>query len=232
MKDSVGSRGWLNELSRKLQQGVHDLSLLDTPHLVLLHRDFYETHLKKPLAHWALYFFVPWLIAEVSNAGDSTEPPHTAARRAAWDDLLWLAHGNSGDLRELVPVRANDGTPGAAAQKRIEDKLLAYVIGQDADGRRVTELTFGCPPGSSRDRAESLDKQTVKLINLARQWLTSLVPHVLSKRVKIEFGLLPRESWVNSAVSPKRSRAKTMGRKLLAVPYVGKDSPSEAAEVR
>ena len=65
MKESVGSRGCLNELSRKLQQGAHDLSLLDTPHLVLLHRDFYETQLKRPLARWALYFFVPWLIAEV-----------------------------------------------------------------------------------------------------------------------------------------------------------------------
>ena len=56
------------------------------------------------------------------------------------------------------------------------------------------------------------------------------MPHVLSKRVKIEFGLLPREAWVNRTASKPRSRAKTMGRKLLAVPYVGKDSPSEAAE--
>ena len=67
MKESNGSRGWLDKLSRNLQKGVHELSLLDTPHLVLLHRDFYEAHLKMPLARWTLYFFVPWLIAEARS---------------------------------------------------------------------------------------------------------------------------------------------------------------------
>ena len=174
---------------------------------------------------------MPWLVAEVSNVGDKTEPPRTPARKAAWDDLLRLAHGDTtapGESR--APVRVNDGTPGAKRQKVVEDKLLAYVIGQEPNGRKVSELRFGPRAGASGDRAETLDRQTVKLINLVRQWLTSLVPHVLSKRVNVEFGLLPREAWVNSASEKKRSRAKTMGRKLLAVPYVGKDSPSEAAE--
>ena len=66
-KDGVGSRGHLNVLVRQLQQGVRQQLLLDQPHLVLLHRDFYEAHLKEPLARWTLYFFVPWLIAEVES---------------------------------------------------------------------------------------------------------------------------------------------------------------------
>jgi hypothetical protein len=95
----------------------------------------------------------------------------------------------------------------------------------------VKELSFGPEPAHpERDRAEALTPLTIKLVNLTRQWITSLVPHVLSKRVKIEYGLLPRENWVNRTSDKPRSRAKTMGRKLLAVPYVGKDSPSEAAE--
>ena len=32
-----------------------------------LHRDVCEAHLKMPLARWALYFFVPWLIAEARS---------------------------------------------------------------------------------------------------------------------------------------------------------------------
>jgi hypothetical protein len=34
---------------------------------VPLHRDVCEAHLKMPLARWALYFFVPWLIAEARS---------------------------------------------------------------------------------------------------------------------------------------------------------------------
>ena len=227
MKDGVGSRGHLNALVRQLQQGVRTQLLLDQPHLVLLHRDFYEANLQEPLARWALYFFVPWLIVEASNESETTIPQQSDARAKAWTDLIWLAGTFVDDDDGLYdgPVRINDGTPGANAQKRVEDALLAYVVG------RERELRFGGNPAKpGYDKADELDELTCKLISLARQWLTSLVPHVLSKRNKIEFGLLPRESWVNRTGSKPRSRAKTMGRKLLAVPYVGKDTPSEAAE--
>ncbi|CAK0904785.1 unnamed protein product [Prorocentrum cordatum] len=61
----------------------------------------------------------------------------------------------------------------------------------------------------------------VKLLNLAVDWLHRLLPHILSKVHRVSYGLLGPEHI--SATTPK-------SRILLAVPFVGKDRPSDQAE--
>ena len=51
------------------------------------------------------------------------------------------------------------------------------------------------------------------------------LPYVISKRNGVNYGLLPDAMWRDD-----QRMAKVIGRKLCAVPYVGKDSPSEASE--
>ena len=68
-----------------------------------------------------------------------------------------------------------------------------------------------------------------------RLWVTTIAPHILGKRNRVEYGLLPAAKWhecdKHGARKPGPPKfAKTMGRKVLAVPFVGKDMPSDAAE--
>eukprot|EP01065_Artemidia_motanka_P000909 TRINITY_DN1042_c0_g1_i1.p1 TRINITY_DN1042_c0_g1~~TRINITY_DN1042_c0_g1_i1.p1 ORF type:complete len:4224 (+),score=1358.75 TRINITY_DN1042_c0_g1_i1:274-12672(+) len=65
---------------------------------------------------------------------------------------------------------------------------------------------------------------TAKLLHLAREWMQSLLPHVLSKIDRVGFGLLQETDMVY--VDPN----VTQSRMLTAVPFVGKDVPSRSSE--
>ena len=73
----------------------------------------------------------------------------------------------------------------------------------------------------SEEITRVLPDREVKVLVLLRQWLHVLLPFVFSRKHRVEFGLLPKE-WM-TAGSPK-------SRKLLAVPFVGKDRPSPTSE--
>lgn len=77
---------------------------------------------------------------------------------------------------------------------------------------------------SLRSQVETMDTSSVKLLNLARSWILTLLPHVLSKIHRVSFGILRPTDL--SMVDPKSPPS----RKLLAVPFVGKDVPSRASE--
>jgi hypothetical protein len=66
-----------------------------------------------------------------------------------------------------------------------------------------------------------------KMINLCHDWLQSYLPHVLSKINRVSYGLLSKED-LAKALTEDQLMPKT--RKLLAVPFVGKDVPSRASE--
>eukprot|EP01087_Luapelamoeba_hula_P004848 TRINITY_DN1482_c0_g1_i1.p1 TRINITY_DN1482_c0_g1~~TRINITY_DN1482_c0_g1_i1.p1 ORF type:complete len:4317 (-),score=602.49 TRINITY_DN1482_c0_g1_i1:51-13001(-) len=66
-----------------------------------------------------------------------------------------------------------------------------------------------------------------KMLNLCRDWLKSYLPHVLQKIDRVSFGLLSKSDYERAiAADPHmpRTRAK------LAVPFVGKDVPSQSSE--
>lgn len=73
----------------------------------------------------------------------------------------------------------------------------------------------------------NLSDDNVKMLNLSHEWLNSLGPFVLSKIDRVRFGLL-HEADISRAESTGIRMPKS--RKLLAVPFVGKDSPSLASE--
>eukprot|EP00516_Mucochytrium_quahogii_P008420 CAMPEP_0203758104 /NCGR_PEP_ID=MMETSP0098-20131031/10854_1 /ASSEMBLY_ACC=CAM_ASM_000208 /TAXON_ID=96639 /ORGANISM=" , Strain NY0313808BC1" /LENGTH=3866 /DNA_ID=CAMNT_0050650355 /DNA_START=244 /DNA_END=11840 /DNA_ORIENTATION=- len=78
------------------------------------------------------------------------------------------------------------------------------------------------------DQLENFPKlvgDNMKLLNLGRDWIRVLLPHVLSKIDRVSFGVLSRLDLAN--IDQKRT---PMSRKLMAVPFVGKDVPSRSSE--
>ena len=71
-----------------------------------------------------------------------------------------------------------------------------------------------------------LPEENMQLLNLAHSWLTSLLPFVLCKVGRVHFGLLAESDIARASASGSLPPA----RRLLAVPFVGKDVPSHAAE--
>ncbi|EEQ97587.1 hypothetical protein Pmar_PMAR028394 [Perkinsus marinus ATCC 50983] len=101
----------------------------------------------------------------------------------------------------LIWLRSN-----SVALEVTDSALVAFLNGND------DEATSLCRALGDRD---------VKLLLLARQWLQTILPFLLGKRYLIDYGLLP-SSWITSSTSKSR--------RLLAVPYVGKDRPSATSE--
>ena len=67
----------------------------------------------------------------------------------------------------------------------------------------------------------------LKLLNLGSDWLTSLLPHCLSRTSRVHYGLLQPEE-LRHALEECPGMARN--RRYLAVPFVGKDVPSRASE--
>ena len=72
-----------------------------------------------------------------------------------------------------------------------------------------------------------LAQQYVKMLNLTYDWLQSFTPHVFSKIDRVSFGLL-REYELN--VMLKEDPKMPFSRRVLAIPFIGKDVPSRSSE--
>ena len=96
----------------------------------------------------------------------------------------------------------------------MQELVLQYIGGKDA-----TDDT------SIRVRDLGLTDRSVRIFNLARQWIQSLLVHCLSKRNRIDFGLLIAKDEPNQSVMNKPA-----SRQIMVVPFVGKDRPSAATE--
>jgi len=83
--------------------------------------------------------------------------------------------------------------------------------------------------------------RSLQLLNLCRDWVRIYLPHVLSKVHRVSFGLLlpaDEERWVSEALNStsgdlelaKKSVVISKSRRLLSVPFEGKDAPSRSAE--
>jgi hypothetical protein len=81
------------------------------------------------------------------------------------------------------------------------------------------------------------------LLNLARAWVTQLIPHCLSKVSRVGYGLLDvaahpetdaakngRDVLVCAEGKDAEGNPETASRRFLAVPFLGKDAPSKSSE--
>ncbi len=73
-----------------------------------------------------------------------------------------------------------------------------------------------------------LTDHQMKMINLAREWVGILLPFVLSATNRVTYGLLA--SHHIERLTKNASLEVSKNRRLTAVPFIGKDTPSESAE--
>lgn len=60
----------------------------------------------------------------------------------------------------------------------------------------------------------------IKILNFSRSWLNQILPFLLSKSHRVSYGLLTQSNGAHIPIS----------RRLLAVPFIGKDCPSDTNE--
>ncbi|KAJ1454760.1 hypothetical protein M885DRAFT_521375, partial [Pelagophyceae sp. CCMP2097] len=98
------------------------------------------------------------------------------------------------------------GETGGVAKRR--EDALDYVSAQH-------------PTPECRNAVAKLGDSDIKHLNLCRDWVLVLLPWVLSKTNRVTYGMLrPQEI----------RRDEPKGRRFLAVPFAGKDAPTEASE--
>ena len=96
------------------------------------------------------------------------------------------------------------------------EDLLVYITSKQSDNE-VKSKAFN----------HKLNDEQMKVTNLTRDWLCSFLPHVLTKINRVHYGLLTPDDLQRALkLDPNMPEA----RKLLAVPFVGKDVPSRASE--
>eukprot|EP01012_Entosiphon_sulcatum_P062087 TRINITY_DN8821_c0_g1_i1.p1 TRINITY_DN8821_c0_g1~~TRINITY_DN8821_c0_g1_i1.p1 ORF type:complete len:4205 (-),score=604.71 TRINITY_DN8821_c0_g1_i1:28-12642(-) len=123
--------------------------------------------------------------------------------------------------RQLKPLLAKWAVPWLRAKQLTginDEQTVAYLLHQTPDdlSPEVQQLV-----------GTAVSDLHVQMLNLTRDWLHTLLPHVLSKVDRVGYGLLTPE-WLEKhlRIDPRMPRS----RQLLAVPFVGKDVPSHASE--
>jgi hypothetical protein len=117
--------------------------------------------------------------------------------------LLWVLA--QPPLDQLAPRGAGDA---------LRTTMLAYLRG----GRALSDE-------ETRSLA-ALDGEAFELLNLARSWVDALLPHCFAKINRVKFGLLRESDVARFGGVANVNEA----RRLLAVPFVGKDAPSATSE--
>jgi hypothetical protein len=98
--------------------------------------------------------------------------------------------------------------------------VLDVLVGDDA---RLHEIWDAVAAASGKHHAFKDQPRMWRLLSLGRQWIQTYLPHVLSKAHRVTYGLLSARDIAQNPEMPA-------SRKMLAVPFVGKNVPSPAAE--
>ncbi|GAB5356506.1 hypothetical protein AAMO2058_000295800 [Amorphochlora amoebiformis] len=101
---------------------------------------------------------------------------------------------------------------------------LAYLMGgpQGETGYQNNCKTIGLPVPKRIEQTHTREQK--KILNLSAEWLQSYMPHILTKIDRVSYGLLLEEDMENFPENMPASR------KLMGVPFVGKDVPSISSE--
>eukprot|EP00931_Biecheleriopsis_adriatica_P057118 TRINITY_DN33879_c0_g1_i1.p1 TRINITY_DN33879_c0_g1~~TRINITY_DN33879_c0_g1_i1.p1 ORF type:complete len:3259 (+),score=710.44 TRINITY_DN33879_c0_g1_i1:1294-9777(+) len=82
------------------------------------------------------------------------------------------------------------------------------------------------PDARVRQLLRNASRQALKVLNLTLDWLHHLLPYLLSKVHRVSYGLLTGHDFEAAC----QDKTTPLSRKLLAVPFVGKDTPSSSSE--
>ena len=96
------------------------------------------------------------------------------------------------------------------------EKLVQYLLVGKKSGEETLSLLN-----------KKLTDAAMKMVNLSHEWLSSILPFVLGRIDRVTFGLL---SPTDIKLTKEAGVYLSPNRVLLAVPFVGKDVPSQSSE--
>ncbi|KAJ9467248.1 Vacuolar protein sorting-associated protein 27 [Diplonema papillatum] len=174
---------------------------------------------------------LPWFLLEIVFAlsGDVTKPHELSAQPLAAQPCRDL-HAAFAEGKRTHKLH---GIPHLI----LLDKSYYHATLRPLIGKLVTIRLQACIHSIDPDDIEAFltagksdvrcsDKEA-KLLNLAHDWLAHFLPHVLAKVHRVGFGVL-REDELRAFLKADPTMPKS--RQLLAIPFVGKDTPSDTSE--
>ena len=201
----------VKRLINAIREGVRQDAIQLQPNILILQRDYYSSILVRELS------VIAWLWLEA--CGDL----FLGGEVQAWQDRQTRAAegGGGGDRpssssREIELLSMSPGAPAAQLIHFIRTPLSSSLASQDNEIFSAVEMNNNLTPTS------------IAAVHLAQLLVTSVLPHSLSKQNSVNYGLLNLDD--AGLYCRDTQRNEPLSRRLLAVPYLGKDSPSPAAE--
>eukprot|EP01062_Namystynia_karyoxenos_P081246 TRINITY_DN888_c0_g3_i1.p1 TRINITY_DN888_c0_g3~~TRINITY_DN888_c0_g3_i1.p1 ORF type:complete len:5328 (+),score=1998.63 TRINITY_DN888_c0_g3_i1:108-15986(+) len=215
--------------------GGGEAQLMQEPHMVLMSHSFYVERMRPVFADMALIWLrYQWDIVQEDlddKAPGLTDdivldylrggPPGVGdtVRLQPWvkGDGGVLAGGKTGKVLEVKVAQGDTHDGGIAAVDTAVIRSSTGAEGTISMWKLLKERLAGV-------EVSALKEATVKLLNLAAEWIQSTLPHVLTKINKVTYGLLRPEDIA------RQPRSAPEERQLVAVPFLAKDVPSPNSE--
>lgn len=234
--DFISVPSILKDLDAVLKEGFDICALQREPHLVLLDTGFYHHRIKEVMLRWSLVWL--WKTISASQAKE-------CRRRRKQRDAAALLH-----RQQHEEIKASEGaatmSPTSGEPPQIEDAINE--LGQEEfvaiaceflrNSRKLALHT----PEEINDFADLLDlgarmkalllPESIQLLFLAREWLDTLLPHVLAKINRVGFGILQACDFaaLQMGGTDPKTASMPISRKVMAIPFVAKDVPSRSSE--
>ena len=251
-------------LKRMLKKGKENGDILEMPHFTLLRKQFYTEQIREHIATIALFFIErAWCKEQLERERNPKPGPSLGAEKfdhESWVKVVKFLQGTTGPNalvewygmhhrgNRIARNRVRAAEPTNASQAALQQDSVVKVDGSHP--AQVLQVHGdGCVDVLYTSYAQNL--------NLARLWVARLLPHCLSKRNRVQYGLVlendlltwaRQDFWVcdrrkkktiRGKVERNRDREKEIlienfpcgeSRMWLAVPFGGRDKPSRTAE--
>jgi hypothetical protein len=116
----------------------------------------------------------------------------------------------------------------------LSEWLLLFLKAQHlfglSDEETLTYITKRPSTNSNKtlvQKVEALEPNHVKMLNLAYEWLTCFIPHILQKIDRVSFGIMNQDDIRRAEEEHPNMPAS---RFVTAIPFIGKDLPSQSSE--
>ena len=163
----------LQAISQAIQDGIECSAIQSSPHVILLLPDFYKTNMQSLFGEWGMQWLSRQTVFKdaVAAAVDTSQNSNALARSQSQTSLVRQLSKSGTELTKSSSTAAGLDGKGITAEQ-IETAALHYITETSAELEHA-ELII----------EEHLKQHPIatKLLNLARQWVCSFMPHCLSK---------------------------------------------------
>eukprot|EP00930_Biecheleria_cincta_P027556 TRINITY_DN19334_c0_g1_i1.p1 TRINITY_DN19334_c0_g1~~TRINITY_DN19334_c0_g1_i1.p1 ORF type:complete len:4939 (-),score=993.22 TRINITY_DN19334_c0_g1_i1:298-13221(-) len=252
LKESHAARQILQELSEVVLDGAEKKQLQKNPHLILLTEDFFHDRMKPILCQWLCLWLTCEHVGRVFEEGFSPEDRglsedeltaylllrtkpvdiEISGSASEWKD--WTS--GAAWLQELVGKEPNSFAEGRFDPSEVPKGKRGLALGSEyrakvvrKEGSQVAVRFVESQAGlqARLARVDRLPGKDVQTLNLGGEWLATFLPHCLQKIDRVTFGIMTDDQ-VKACLAEQPLMPLT--RAKLAIPFVGKDVPSQSSE--